>query len=70
MVLEKDGWLETKGRSSKERDGVGEGGVVREQREKLGGERMVVGDQRQLGGERSSKEREKRKKNLIFFYFI
>ncbi|KAG4935147.1 hypothetical protein JHK82_049443 [Glycine max] len=27
MVLEKDGWLETKGRSSKERDGVGEGGV-------------------------------------------
>ena len=41
MVLEKDGWLETKGRSSKERDGVGEGGVVREQREKLGGERNL-----------------------------
>ncbi|KAG4989359.1 hypothetical protein JHK85_032342 [Glycine max] len=46
MVSEKEGWLETKGRSSEERDGVRERGVVEDQREKLRGERGVVGDQR------------------------
>ena len=35
MVSKKEGWLETKGRSSEERDGVKEGGVVGDQREEL-----------------------------------
>ncbi|KAG5058883.1 hypothetical protein JHK82_013869 [Glycine max] len=43
MVSEKEGWSKTKGRSLEERDGVGEGGVVGDQREKLRGERGVKG---------------------------
>lgn len=61
MVSEKEGWSKTKERSLEERDGVEEGGVVGDQREKLRGER---------GGRRPKATRRREKKNLTFFYFI